>query len=89
MRLLGIADIYNKEGYLLIKPHVGQVLKYVGAEVHDSMGRKIGRVIDVIGRTDDPRLVVKLNYRDIGEFLANRKERVYFTFPWKARKARK
>lgn len=89
MQLLGIADVYNREGYLLVKPHVSQVLKYVGVVALDKNGRKVGKVVDVIGRTDDPRFVVKLDYREIGEILVRRKEEVYFTHPRRTRRPRK
>lgn len=88
LRFLGLAETYTKEGYLLIKPHVKNVLRYIGAVVHNSTGRNIGVIVDIIGRVEDPRLVVRLEHRDLGEILATRKERIYYTFPRKPRRAR-
>ncbi|MEM0003988.1 MAG: RNA-binding protein [Desulfurococcaceae archaeon] len=89
MRLLGITDIYSRGGYLIVKPYVNQVLRCVGAIVHDSVGRKVGVVVDVIGRVNDPRLVVKIENHELGELLAHRKEKLYFTFQRKPKRIRK
>lgn len=77
MKLLGITEIWTKNGYLIVKPYVKDVLKYVGAVVYDSSGRRIGVVTDVIGRVDNPRIVTRLDHRDLGELLFSRKERIY------------
>lgn len=81
MRLLGTTETYTKDGYLVIKPHVKDVLRCVGGIVYDSNGRRVGVAVDVIGRVDDPRIVVKLDHRDLGELLLARKERLYYTTP--------
>ncbi|MEM3345892.1 MAG: RNA-binding protein [Desulfurococcaceae archaeon] len=79
MRLLGIVETFTKDGYLIVKPHVKSVLETMYRDVFDSSGRKLGTVIDVIGRVDNPRIVVKLLDKELGEFLAVRKERVYYS----------
>jgi len=78
LRLLGIAETYTCSGYLVVKPYIKNVLRAIYSEVFDSSGRKVGRVVDVIGGVDDPRLVVKLFDRDFGELLASRHERLYY-----------
>lgn len=79
MRLLGVAETYTRDGYLVVKPHVKNVSRIVYSNVVDSSGRRVGVVIDVIGRVDDPRIVVKLADRDLAEFYVKRKERLYYT----------
>jgi len=79
VRLLGIAESWTKDGYLLIKPYLRDVLSCVGAVVYDSSSRRIGVVVDVIGRVSDPRVVAKLDHVDLGELVASRRDRVYYT----------
>lgn len=62
-----------------MKPYGKAILEAMYSGVFDSSGRKLGVVIDIIGRVDDPRIVIKLIDRDLGEFFAMRKERVYYT----------
>lgn len=78
MRLLGVSETWTKEGYLVAKPYISEVLRVVGSLVYDDSGHRIGRVVDVIGKTSDPRLVVKLEHPDMGELLVSRKERLYY-----------
>ena len=78
MRLLGIPETYTKDGYLVVKPSVRRVLDCLGSVVFDSLGRRVGVVTDVIGRVEDPRIVVKLDSRDLGELLFTKQERLYF-----------
>lgn len=78
MRLLGTAETHTRDGYLVVKPHVKDVLRTMYCDVVDSSGRKVGIIIDVIGRVDDPRIVVKLADRDLAEFYVKRKERLYY-----------
>jgi len=84
LRLLGVPETYSKEGYIVVKPLVKNVLECLGSFVFNDSGRKVGVVTDIIGRVDDPRVVVKLDNRDLGEFLVSRRERLYF-----AKKARR
>ena len=84
MRLLGIPEIYSKDGYVVVKPLVKNVLKCLGSLVFNNSGRRVGIVTDIIGRIDDPRVIVKLDNKDLGEFLVSRRERLYF-----AKKVRK
>ncbi|MEM0045723.1 MAG: RNA-binding protein [Desulfurococcaceae archaeon] len=81
MKLLGITENWTKNGHLIVRPYVKDVLKYVGAIVYDSSGRRVGVVTDVIGRVDNPRIVAKLDCRDLGELLLSRKERLYALLP--------
>lgn len=89
MKLLGITEIWTKNGYLIVKPYVRDVLKYVGATVYDSSGRRVGIVTDIIGRVDNPRIITKLDHRDLGELLFSRKERLYVSLPRERGKGRK
>ncbi|MEM4718164.1 MAG: RNA-binding protein [Desulfurococcaceae archaeon] len=86
MRLLGIAENWIKDGYLLVKPSIGRPLSLLGAIIHDSNGHRIGRVVDIIGRVNDPRIVVKLDYRELGELIAIRKDPVYYSIQRKEMK---
>lgn len=79
MRLLGFPETYTKDGLLVVKPHTKNVLECLGSIVLDSSGRKIGVVTDVIGRVDNPRVIVRLYSRELGELLVTRQERLYFT----------
>lgn len=79
MRILGIVEVATRDGYLVVKPLTRRVLRHVSKVVHDSNGRRVGVVVDIIGRVDDPRIVVKLDHRDLGELLVNRRERLYYT----------
>jgi len=78
LRLLGIPEIYSKDGYVVVKPLVKNVLKCLGSLVFNNSGRRVGIVTDIIGRIDDPRVIVKLDNKDLGEFLVSRRERLYF-----------
>lgn len=89
MKLLGITETRTKNGYLVIKPCVRDVLKYVGAVVYDSSGYRVGVVTDIVGRVDNPRIVAKLDHRDLGELLFSRKERLYASLPRERSKGRK
>lgn len=86
MRLLGVVETYTKDGYLIVKPYIKDVLRTVRHEALDSSGRKIGVVVDVIGRVDDPRIVVKLSDRDLAEFYAKRYERLYYVVEKRGRR---
>lgn len=86
MRLLGLVETYTKDGYLIVKPYVREVFRTVKCDALDSSGRKIGVIVDVIGRVDDPRVVVRLVDRDLAEFYAKRNERLYYAVARKSRK---
>ncbi len=85
MRLLGIPETHTRSGYLVVKPYVKNVLECLGSDVFDSVGRKIGVIIDVIGRVDDPRVVVRLDKRELSELLVTKQERLYFVKKTKRR----
>ncbi|MEM4481827.1 MAG: RNA-binding protein [Desulfurococcaceae archaeon] len=74
---LGITESYTHEGFLIVKPYIKDVLNFIGLSVENGGGHSIGVVVDVIGRIDDPRLVVRLYNRDLGELVASRKETLY------------
>jgi len=78
LRLLGIPEIYSKDGYVVVKPLIKNVLECLGSLVFNNSGRRVGIVTDIIGRIDDPRVIVKLDNKDLGEFLVSRRERLYF-----------
>ncbi|MEM1628403.1 MAG: H/ACA ribonucleoprotein complex subunit GAR1/NAF1 [Desulfurococcaceae archaeon] len=61
MKELGVVETVVKDGYLVVKPILPRnVLKTFRAIVFDEKKRRIGKVMDIIGRVDDPRIVVKL-----------------------------
>lgn len=78
VRFLGFVEHSVKDGYLIIKPYMSDVLRVVGLVVFDSSSRRVGRVVDVIGKVSDPRIVVKLDNPDLGPLLSSRRERLYY-----------
>lgn len=60
MNKLGIVEASTRDGFIVVKPVSRDVLKLVNSSVYDDNYRRIGRVVDVIGRVDDPRVIVKL-----------------------------
>jgi len=65
MDRLGVVETRTGDGFLVVKPFTRNVLHLVNSSVYDEEYRKIGKVVDVIGNTSDPRIVVKLDRHDI------------------------
>jgi RNA-binding protein len=79
--LLGIPEVYTRSGYLVVKPLVTEVLRVIGGIVYDIHGRRVGQVVDVIGKVEDPRFLVKLEHRDLGEIIVAKQEKLYYQPP--------
>lgn len=65
MNKLGMVETSTRDGFLIVKPSTRDVLKLVNSSVYDENNRRIGRIVDVIGRVDDPRVVVKLESKGL------------------------
>ena len=61
---MGFVEVVGKNGILVVRPSVNVREDLIGSLVYDSNLRRLGKVVDIIGRVDDPRLIVKLESRD-------------------------
>ncbi|MEZ0394350.1 MAG: RNA-binding protein [Desulfurococcaceae archaeon] len=59
MRILGLVETQTKDGYIVVRPSIRDPLEALNLYAFDENARRIGKIVDVIGRTDDPRLVIK------------------------------
>lgn len=87
--LLGTPETCTRDGFLLVRPQIRNVLRCVRSPVYNSSGRLIGLIVDVIGRIDDPRVVVKLKARELGEILYTRREPLYYLVQHKGHRKQK
>lgn len=69
MRKLGEIVVKTRDKLLIVKSQVRDPRRLVGAVVYDSTLRRIGRIVDVIGKTDQPYVVVKPENREIVDFV--------------------
>ncbi|MCY0868053.1 MAG: RNA-binding protein [Desulfurococcus sp.] len=60
MRRLGFIEVALRSGLLVVKPRGVDVTRLLNSPVYDESYRRVGRIVDVIGRVDDPRVIVKL-----------------------------
>ncbi|WFO76104.1 RNA-binding protein [Desulfurococcaceae archaeon MEX13E-LK6-19] len=65
MRRLGELLHATKDGLLVVKSALKDPRKLVGSIVYDRDMKRIGRIVDVIGRTDSPYVIVKPESKDI------------------------
>ncbi|WP_440059873.1 H/ACA ribonucleoprotein complex subunit GAR1 [Thermogladius sp. 4427co] len=65
MKKLGIIEVIGREGFLVIKPSIGVREDLIGSRVYDSNLRRLGKIVDIIGRVEDPRIIVKLESKDL------------------------
>lgn len=65
MRRLGEYIHSTKEGLIIVKTVLKDPRKIVGSIVYDKDMRRVGRIVDVIGRVDSPYVVVKPETKDI------------------------
>lgn len=78
MKELGVVETIVKDGYLVVKPVIAKnVLRTFRAIVLDEKGKRIGRVMDIIGRVDDPRIIVKLEKNALIELIVSGRQ-LYF-----------
>ena len=59
MKKLGLLHSKARNGLLVVKSMVKNPVKVIGAIVYDRDMNRIGLVTDVIGRVDEPFLIVK------------------------------
>lgn len=59
MRKLGNILIKTKNKLIVVKSTINNPERIIGTEVYSSELKKIGYIIDVIGRTGNPYIVVK------------------------------
>lgn len=59
-------DIVSRRGVVLVKPLMlgKNIVSIINASIYDENFRRIGRVVDIIGNTADPRIVVKMDKAD-------------------------
>ncbi len=69
MKKLGIIENKTTEGLLIIESLLKDPRKLVGAIVYDRDFRRLGKIIDVIGRADSPYIVVKPVDKRIAELV--------------------
>ncbi|ADI32304.1 H/ACA ribonucleoprotein complex subunit GAR1 [Staphylothermus hellenicus] len=69
MKKLGEIIVKTKDNMLIVKSYVKDPRRLVGAIVYDSSLRRIGRIVDVIGRVDQPHVVVKPENKEILDFV--------------------
>ncbi|OYT39242.1 MAG: RNA-binding protein [Desulfurococcales archaeon ex4484_58] len=59
MKKLGTIHNKTRDSLLIVKSLVRESSRIIGALVYDRDMKRIGRVVDVIGRVDSPYIVVK------------------------------
>ncbi|MCI4462267.1 MAG: RNA-binding protein [Thermogladius sp.] len=62
---MGFIETVGRGGILIVKPSVEVKGELIGSLVYDSNLRRLGKIVDVIGRVDDPRVVVKLESKEL------------------------
>ncbi len=69
MRKLGRVFNKTRNGLIVVQSLLKDPRRLVGASVYDEDLKKIGKVIDVIGRVDSPYVVVKPIAHEYAEFI--------------------
>ncbi len=69
MRRLGEIVVKTRDKLLIVKSKLRDPRRIVGAIVYDRDLRRIGKVVDVIGRIDKPYVVVKPDNKDIVDYI--------------------
>lgn len=65
MKKLGVAVTKTRDGLLIVKSSIRDPRKLVGSLVYDKNMTRIGKIVDVIGRVDEPYVVVKPESREV------------------------
>ena len=65
MKKLGVAITKTKDGLLIVKAGVRDPRKLVGSLTYDKNMTRIGKIVDVIGRVDEPYVVIKPESREV------------------------
>jgi RNA-binding protein len=65
LKKLGRVEQVTRDGNLVISCETPDAPRIIGLSVYDEEMRRIGRIVDLIGRTEEPRAVVKLENPEI------------------------
>ncbi|MEM0377885.1 MAG: RNA-binding protein [Thermosphaera sp.] len=65
MKKLGRVHQVTRDGNVILVSEVADASKTLGFSVYDENMRRVGRVVDIIGRVEDPRIVVKLENPEV------------------------
>ncbi len=65
MRKLGRVEQVTRDGNLIIICETQEPSRIIGLPVYDEELRRIGKIVDVIGRVEEPRIVVKLENPEV------------------------
>ncbi len=87
MKKLGILYNRSREGLLLIKTKIKNPEKLVGAIVYSEDMKRVGRITDIIGRVDEPYIVVKPESLEFAELL-EKNSILYYYIPRRRGKRR-
>lgn len=69
MKRLGDIEVKTKDGLIIVKSVLRDPRKLVGSIVYDKDLRRLGKIVDVIGKTDSPYVVVKPEAMEIVDFV--------------------
>jgi RNA-binding protein len=69
MRKLGEIVVKTRDKLLIVKSRLRDPRRVVGAIVYDRDLKRIGRVVDVIGRVNEPYVVIKPDNKDIVDYI--------------------
>ncbi len=69
MKKLGYIISKTKEGLIIAKSTIKDPRRLVGHIAYDKDLKRIGKIIDVIGRVDQPFIVIKPESKDVIEFI--------------------
>jgi len=65
LKKLGRVEQVTRDGDLVISCETHDAPRIIGLSVYDEEMRRIGRIVDLIGRIEEPRAVVKLENPEI------------------------
>ncbi len=69
MKKLGYIISKTKDGLIIAKSTIKDPRRLVGHIAYDKDLKRIGKIIDVIGRVDQPFIVIKPESKDVIEFI--------------------
>lgn len=69
MKRLGVIEVKTKDGLIIVKSDLRDPRKLVGSIVYDKDLRRLGKIVDVIGKTDSPYVVVKPETKEVVDFV--------------------
>ncbi len=69
MKKLGYIISKTKDGLIIAKSKIKDPRKLVGHIAYDKDLKRIGKIVDVIGRVDQPFIVIKPESKDVIEYI--------------------